>query len=93
MSVRKRRWITNKGEAKEAWIVDYVDQAGDRHIQTFARKKEADDHWATVKVEVRKGVHIAPSKARPWQRRQIGGLGKSRLATSKPQHLRGTGHT
>jgi integrase len=63
MSVRKRRWITNKGEAKEAWIVDYVDQAGDRHIQTFARKKEADDHWATVKVEVRKGVRIAPSKS------------------------------
>ena len=61
--LRKRRWITNKGEAKEAWIVDYVDQAGDRHIQTFARKKEADDHWATVKVDVRKGVHIAPSKS------------------------------
>jgi len=63
MSVRKRRWITNKGEANEAWIVDYVDQAGDRHIQTFARKKEADDYWATVKVDVRKGVHIAPSKS------------------------------
>jgi len=63
MSVRKRRWTTGKGEAKEAWIVDYVDQAGDRHIETFERKKEADDHWATVKVDVRKGVHIAPSKS------------------------------
>lgn len=63
MSVRKRRWTTNKGETKEAWIVDYVDQIGDRHIQTFERKKEADDHWATVKVDVRKGIHIAPSKS------------------------------
>jgi integrase len=63
MSVRKRRWITSKGEARETWIVDYVDQAGDRHIETFERKKEADEHWATVKVEVRKGVYIAPSKS------------------------------
>jgi integrase len=26
MSVRKRTWTTAKGEKKEAWIVDYVDQ-------------------------------------------------------------------
>jgi hypothetical protein len=31
MSVRKRKWTTSKGEAKEAWIVDYVDQQGERH--------------------------------------------------------------
>ena len=42
MSVRKRTWRTSKGEAKEAWIVDYVDQQGDRHIETFERKKDAD---------------------------------------------------
>lgn len=63
MSVRKRKWTTSKGEAREAWIVDYVDQAGDRHIETFDRKKEADEHWATVKVDVRKGIHVAPSKS------------------------------
>src|SRR5262245_56627908 len=63
MSVRKRRWTTDKGEAREAWIVDYVDQAGDRHIETFERKKDADDYWATVKVDVRKGIHIVPSKS------------------------------
>jgi integrase len=63
MSVRKRKWTTGKGETKEAWIVDYVDGQGDRHIQTFERKKEADDHWATVKVDVRKGLHVAPSKS------------------------------
>src|SRR5262249_13959061 len=63
MSVRKRRWITSKGETKEAWIVDYVDQIGVRHIETFERKKDADEYQATVKVEVRKGTHVAPSKS------------------------------
>jgi integrase len=63
MSVRKRKWITSKGETREAWIVDYVDQAGDRHIETFERKKAADDHWATVKLDVRNGLHVAPSKS------------------------------
>ena len=53
-----------KGRAqKEAWIVDYTDGAGDRHIRTFARKREADDYDATVGVEVRQGVHTAPNKS------------------------------
>ena len=31
MSVRKRIWRAKPGgEAKEAWVVDYVDQHGDR---------------------------------------------------------------
>ena len=38
MSVRKRKWKTGSGEEREAWIVDYFDQAGDRHIETFDRK-------------------------------------------------------
>jgi integrase len=63
MSVRKRTWTTSKGEAKEAWIVDYTDQEGDRHIETFERKKDADEYHATVKVDVRHGVHSAPSKS------------------------------
>ena len=63
MSVRKRTWTTAKGETKEAWVVDYVDQEGDRHIETFARKKDADDHHDNVRVEVRRGMHTAPSKS------------------------------
>jgi hypothetical protein len=27
---------------QEAWIVDYVDQRGRRHIKTFPKKKAAD---------------------------------------------------
>jgi integrase len=63
VSVRKRKWVTSKGEAKEAWIVDYADQDGNRHIETFEKKKDADAHHATVKVDVRKGVHTASSKS------------------------------
>ena len=51
MSVRKRRWSDPKGATKEAWIVDYVDSAGDRHIKTFARKRDAEAWHATTVVE------------------------------------------
>src|SRR5215467_7597511 len=63
MSVRKRKWTTAKGEVREAWIVDYVDQQGDRHIETFERKKEADDYHKLVGHDVIQGVHTPPSKS------------------------------
>jgi len=63
MSVRKRFWKTKKGEPREAWVVDYVDQDGDRHIETFKKKKDADAYHAEVGVDVRSGTHIAPSKS------------------------------
>src|SRR5215471_6167743 len=59
MSVRKRNWVTSRGEAKEAFIVDYVDQEGHRHIRTFDRKGEATEYAATVRVDIAKGVHTA----------------------------------
>lgn len=63
MSVRKRTWTTRSGEARESWIVDYFDQQGARHIQTFEKKKDADEYAATVKVDVRQGVHTPHSKS------------------------------
>jgi integrase len=63
MSVRKRTWTTRKGEPKEAWIVDYTDQDGDRHIETFERKKDAEARRDAVRVNVRHGVHTAASKS------------------------------
>ena len=63
MSVRKRTWKTSKGETKEAFIVDYVDQQGDRHIETFERKKDADAYHDKVRQDVRLGTHVAPSKS------------------------------
>jgi integrase len=62
MAVRRRKWVTSKGEGREAWIVDYTDQDG-RHIETFARKKDADARHAEVRVDLRAGVHVAPSKS------------------------------
>lgn len=63
MSVRKRTWKTRTGESKEAWIVDYIDQQGDRHIETFDRKKDADARHDVVRQDVRTGIHVAPSKS------------------------------
>src|SRR5580765_2825226 len=61
VSVRRRSWITRSGEPKEAWIADYVDQHGARHIKTFARKKDADRYHSHVAVDVVAGVHTADS--------------------------------
>jgi integrase len=62
MAVRKRSWTTRKGEQKTAWIVDYRDQNGKRHIETFDRMKDADAREATVRVNIRQGTHVAPSE-------------------------------
>jgi integrase len=59
MAVRSRKWITRKGEQKEAWVADYTDGTGKRHIRTFARKKEADAYAAKVRVDVNAGMHVA----------------------------------
>ena len=39
MSIRKRTWKTSKGESKEAWIVDYLDQGGKRRLKTFGARR------------------------------------------------------
>lgn len=61
VSVRKRSWVTSKGVKKQAWVADYVDQAGKRHIKSFDRKKDADAFEAGAKVEVAEGIHTADS--------------------------------
>src|SRR5579872_6736483 len=63
MAVRKRKWQTTFGEPREAWIVDYVDQKGERHIETFERKRDAEERHDAVKVDVRKGVHTAVNRS------------------------------
>jgi integrase len=64
MSVRKRAWTTAKGEQREAWIVDYTDRQGDRHIETFERRRDADARHGELSVAVRSGVHVAASKSK-----------------------------
>jgi integrase len=95
MSVRKRAWTTSKGEDKEAWVVDYVDQAGKRRMKTFARKKAADNFAATANVEIRAGIHTADSASKTiaeagklWlETGDKAGLERSTLAAYR-QHLK-----
>jgi integrase len=63
VSVRKRVWKSPGGEMREAWVVDYVDQHGDRHLKTFAKKRDADAHHAIVGAAVCAGTHTADSKS------------------------------
>jgi integrase len=63
MSVRKRSWKTDRGETRHAWVVDYSDQLGHRHLKTFARKRDADAHHAKVTVDVGAGIHTADSRS------------------------------
>jgi integrase len=63
MSVRKHHWVTRKGERREAWIAAYSDGQGDRHVKFFERKKDADAFHDSVRVDVKLGIHTAPSKS------------------------------
>jgi integrase len=79
------RWTNAKGEQQEAWIVDYVDQHGKRHIKTFSKKKGADAYHATVVVEVREGRHTADS-----QSITVAEAGEHWLRTSEENYLERT---
>jgi integrase len=63
VSVRRRKWKSPNGETREAWVVDYVDQHGERHLKTFARRRDADIYHATVVTDVRAGVYTADSRS------------------------------
>jgi integrase len=61
MAIRKRNWIAPDGTAKQAWLVDYRDQAGKRRAKQFARKKDAET-WLTVAAyQVGMGTHTPDS--------------------------------
>jgi integrase len=55
-TVRKRTWKSG-AETKTAWIADYFDQEGKRHIKTCKTKKEADAFLVQARHEVARGVH------------------------------------
>ncbi len=61
MSIRKRKWTTTQGAAKEAWVVDYVDGQGARRLKTFPRKKDAEAFETTASFEIKEGTHVADS--------------------------------
>jgi integrase len=63
MSVRRRKWTTKSGEPREAWVVAYTDATGKRHIETFERKKDADNRQAAVKTAIAAGIHVPTNKS------------------------------
>jgi hypothetical protein len=58
MSIRKRKWTTSLGEAREVWVADFVDASG-RHLRTFDRRQEAADFLATVRTNIKAGIHTS----------------------------------
>jgi integrase len=85
--VRKRSWKSG-GEVKTAWVADYFDQAGKRHLKTCETKKAADSWLVTARHEVAQGIHTAESgsltvaeAAEDWIRRgEVEKLERSTLA-------------
>lgn len=61
-SIRKRVW-TARGIERSAWIVDYHDQAGKRHLKTFATRKQADAWSVSALHEVKQGTHTPASNS------------------------------
>lgn len=58
MSIRERKWKSG-GVEKTAWVVDYIDQGGKRHLKTFRLKRDAKAFEASTAVEVAGRVHVA----------------------------------
>ncbi|WP_027583696.1 site-specific integrase [Bradyrhizobium sp. Ai1a-2] len=85
MSVRKRKWATASGEAREAWIVDYSDHEGDRCIKTFAKKRDADAFAAIATVEISQGIHTPASKTIT-----VAEAGEDWIKTAEANHLERT---
>ena len=86
-TVRKRSW-TAGAERKTAWVADYSDQDGKRHLKTFPTKKAADAWLVTTRHEVVQGIHtperdsitVAEAGALWIERGEREGLERSTLA-------------
>jgi integrase len=59
-TVRKRTWKAGAKE-KTAWVADYFDQDGKRHIKTFPTQKAAKGWLDKTKHEVTQGIHTPES--------------------------------
>jgi integrase len=93
-TIRKRTWKVGDIE-RTAWICDYADQAGKRHIKTFASKGEATRWSVEALHEVKRGTHTAASAsitvaeafARWIARGEAEGLERSTVR-QRQQHLK-----
>jgi hypothetical protein len=55
--VRRRTWKTERGEAKSAWVVDYIDSSGERQRKHFPNKKAADAFRIHVEGQMQTGTY------------------------------------
>jgi hypothetical protein len=62
-AIRKRSWTDAKGDARQAWLVDYRDSGGTRRAKQFARKKDAEAWSTTAAWQVSQGTHTADSQS------------------------------
>ena len=63
-TIRKRRWISPSGEPREAWQIDFVDQAGKRRHKQFRLKKHADAYLDEARGQVRAGTYTPESTSK-----------------------------
>lgn len=56
-AITKRRWTAKDGTAREAWRVDYVDQAGARKREQFKRKRDAEARHREIDAQLTSGTH------------------------------------
>jgi integrase len=63
MAVRRRIWKNKSGDRREAWVFDYYDRHGQRHTETYDRKRDADARQAAVQVDMRAGIHTATANS------------------------------
>jgi len=63
MSIRRRRWVTKKGEERVRWLVDYTDNSGKRRAKQFKRKKDADAWSTSAAWQVSQGIHTPDSQS------------------------------
>ena len=63
MSVRKRTWRNADGSQGEAWVTAYTDHEGKRRIRSFEKRREADAYHASVRTDLRSGIHVPDSQS------------------------------
>jgi hypothetical protein len=63
-SIRKREW-TSRGQARSAWVVDYVDQGGKRRLKTFANSRSSTCRRELVHCAFGMDTETRPGCSRP----------------------------
>lgn len=87
-AIRKRTWVTRKGQTKSAWMADYYDQNGERHRKAFPTKKAAEDWLTDTSAEIKSGVHIPDSRSITVKEAAGLWLKRRRLERVEPGSLR-----